>query len=92
MAHFFPMKKTDGALEVTKLFVKEIFRLHGMPKSIVSDRDSKFTSNFWKATFKAIGTELKMSTAFHPQIDGETEINHILEDMLRMYVNEKQTN
>ena len=66
MAHFFPMKKTNGALEVAKLFVKEIFRLHGIPKSIVSDRDSKFTSNFWKATFKAIGTELKMSTTFHP--------------------------
>ena len=73
MAHFFPMKKTDGALEVAKLFVKEIFQLHGMPKSIVSDKDSKFTSNFLKATFKAIGTELKMSIASHPQIDGKTE-------------------
>ena len=53
----------------------------------------KFTSNFWKATFKAIETELKMSTAFHPQTDGETKrVNHVLEDMLRMYVNEKQTN
>ena len=93
MAHFFPMKKIDGTLEVAKLFVKEIFRLHGMPKSIVSDRDSKFTSNFWKATFKSIGTELRMSTAFHPQTDGETErVNRVLEDMLRMYVNDKQTN
>lgn len=93
MAHFYPMRKTDTALQVARLFVKEIFRIHGMPKSIVSDRDSKFTSNFWKATFQSIGTELRMSTAFHPQTDGETErVNRVLEDMLRMYVNEKQTN
>ena len=92
MAHFFQMKKTNMAIHVARLFVKEIFRLHGMPKSIVSDRDSKFTSNFWKATFQAIGTQLRMSTAFHPQTDGETErVNRVLEDMLRMYVNEKQT-
>ena len=64
-----------------------------MPKSIVSNRDFKFTSNFWKATFKTIGTEFKMSTTFHPQIDGETKrVNHVLEDMVRTYVNEKQTN
>ena len=64
-----------------------------MPKSIVSDKDFKFTSNFWKATFQAIGTQLRMSAAFHPQIDGETKrVNRVLEDMLRMYVNEKQTN
>ena len=93
MAHFFPMKKTDTALHVARLFVKEIFRLHGMPKSIVSDRDSKFTSNFWQATFQAIGTQLRMSTAFHPQTDGETErVNRVLEDMLRMYVSERQNN
>ena len=56
MAHFFPMKKIDTALHVAKLFVKEIFQLHGMPKSIVSDHDSKFTSNFWQAIFQAIDT------------------------------------
>lgn len=64
-----------------------------MPTSIVSDRDSKFTSHFWQATFKAIGTQLRMSTDFHPQTDGEAErVKRILEDMLRMYVNEKQNN
>ena len=73
LAHFFPMRMTNTALNVAKLFVKEIFRLHGMPKSIVSDRDTKFTSHFWKATFAATtGTELRMSTAFHPQTDGKT--------------------
>ena len=93
MAHFFPMKKTDTAMHVARLFVKEIFCLHGMPTSIVSDCDSKFTSHFWQAIFKAIGTQLRMSTAFHPQTDGETErVNRVLEDMLRMYVNEKQNN
>ena len=87
------MRMTDTALNVAKLFVKEILRFHGMPKSIISDRDTKFTSHFWKATFAAIGTELRMSTAFHPQTDGETErVNRVLEDMLRMYVNENQTN
>ena len=92
-AHFFPMRKFDIALHVAKLFVKEIFRLHGMPKSIVCDHDSKFTSNFWQATFQSIGTELRMSTAFHPQTDGETErVNRVLEDMLRMYVSERQNN
>lgn len=64
-----------------------------MPKSIVSDRDSKFASNFWKATFESIGTQLYMSISFHPQTDGETKsVNRILEDMLCMYVNENQTN
>ncbi|MCO5548854.1 hypothetical protein L7F22_002316 [Adiantum nelumboides] len=92
-AHFFPVKMTDSALTIARLFVKEIFRLHGMPKSIVSDRDSKFTSHFWRATFESIGTLLCMSTAFHPQTDGETErVNRISEDMLRMYVNENQSN
>ncbi|MCO5576289.1 hypothetical protein L7F22_030098 [Adiantum nelumboides] len=92
-AHFLPVKMTDSALTIARLFVKEIFRLHGMPKSIVSDRDSKFTSHFWRATFESIGTQLCMSTAFHPQTDGETErVNRILEDMLRMYVNENQSN
>ncbi|MCO5612466.1 hypothetical protein L7F22_066733 [Adiantum nelumboides] len=92
-AHFFPVKIIDSSLTIARLFVKEIFRLHGMPKSIVSDRDSKFTSHFWRATFESIGTQLCMSTTFHPQTDGETErVNRILEDMLRMYVNENQSN
>ena len=73
MAHFFPMKKIEMTLFVARLFVKEIFCLHGMPKSIVLDRDTRFTSHFWQATFKSIGTQLKMSTAFHPQTDGEIE-------------------
>ena len=67
--------------------MKEIFRLHGIPKMVISDRDAKFTGTFWKALFKGLDTQLNFSTAFHPQTDGQTErVNQILEDMLRMYV------
>ena len=67
--------------------MKEIFRLHGIPKMVISDRDAKFTGNFWKALFKGLDTKLNFSTVFHPQTDGQTErVNQILEDMLRMYV------
>ena len=61
-----------------------------MPKVIVSDRDTKFTGNFWKALFKGLGTQLNFSTAYHPQTDGKTErVDQVLEDMLRMYFMDK---
>jgi transposase InsO family protein len=67
--------------------MKEIARLHGVPKEIVSDRDTKFTSNFWKGLFKGFGTNLNFSTTYHPESDGKIErVNQIIEDMLRMYV------
>jgi hypothetical protein len=67
--------------------MKEIFRMHGLPKTIISDRDTKFTSNFWKTLFNGLDTQLNFSTAYHPQTDGQTErTNRIVEDMLRMYV------
>ena len=67
--------------------MKEIFRLHGMPKEIVSDRDMKFTSNFWKSLMAGLETKLLFSTTYHPQTDGQTErVNQILEDMRRMNV------
>jgi len=67
--------------------MKEIARLHGIPKAIVSDKDSKFTSNFWKGLFKEFGTNLNLSTAYHPQTDGQKKrVNQVIEDMLRMYV------
>jgi len=67
--------------------LKEIFRLHGIPKIVILDRDAKFTGNFWKALFKGLDTKLNFSTTFHSQTDGQMErVNQILEDMLRMYV------
>jgi hypothetical protein len=60
--------------------MKDIFRLHGMPKEIISDRDTKFTSNFWKSLFVGFETKLLFSTNYHPQTDGKTErVNQVLE-------------
>ena len=62
-------------------------RLHGVLKKIISDKDVKFTSKFWKELFVGLGTDFVLNTSYHPQIDGKTErVNKILEDMLRMYV------
>jgi transposase InsO family protein len=67
--------------------MKEVFKLHGVPKTIVSDRYSKFTSKFWQGLFKGFGTNLNLSTMYHPESDGKIErTNRIIEDMLRMYV------
>jgi hypothetical protein len=86
-AHFIPIKSTFKAINIAQVFMKEIFRLHGMPKEIVSNRDTKFTSNFWKSLMVGLDTKLLFSTTYHPQTDGQTKrVNQILEDMLRMHV------
>ncbi|KAL0544475.1 hypothetical protein IC582_019591 [Cucumis melo] len=83
-AHFVPGKSTYTASKWAQLYMYEIVRLHGVPVSIVSDRDARFTSKFWKGLQTAMGTRLDFSTAFHPQTDGQTErLNQVLEDMLR---------
>jgi transposase InsO family protein len=72
--------------------MKEIFRLHGIPKMVISDRDVKFTSNFWKELFAGLDTNLNFITSYHPQTDGQTErTNQIIKDMLQMYVRTKPT-
>jgi hypothetical protein len=82
-ARFIPMKTTDSTLELVPLYMKEVIRLHSVPKSIVSDRDSKFVSKFWESLHSALGTKLSLSVAFHPQTDGQSERTiQTLEDML----------
>ncbi|KAL0556775.1 hypothetical protein IC582_005291 [Cucumis melo] len=82
--HFVPGKSTYTASKWAQLYMSEIVRLHGVPVSIVSDRDARFTSKFWKGLQTAMGTRLDFSTTFHPQTDGQTErLNQVLEDMLR---------
>ncbi|TYK21771.1 ty3-gypsy retrotransposon protein [Cucumis melo var. makuwa] len=82
--HFIPGKSTYTARKWAQLYMSEIVRLHGVPVSIVSDRDARFTSKFWKGLQTAMGTRLDFSTTFHPQTDGQTErLNQVLEDMLR---------
>ena len=77
------MRMTFTLEEFCRLYIREIVRLHGVPVSIVSDRDPRFTDQFWKSFQKAMGTQLSMSTAFHPQTDGQSERTiQILEDMM----------
>jgi len=84
VAHFLLVKTTDLGARLAELYMERIVCLHGLPKKIVSDRGTYFTSTFWKAVHDSLGTKLNFSTAYHPQIDGQTErINQILEDMLR---------
>nr|GFC55962.1 hypothetical protein [Tanacetum cinerariifolium] len=83
-AHFLPIGKDYSVSKLAETFQQEIVRLHGTPSAIVSDRDPRFTSRFWKGLQKAWGTRLKFSTAFHPQTDGLTERTiQTRKDMLR---------
>ncbi|TYK19420.1 pol protein [Cucumis melo var. makuwa] len=86
-AHFVPGKSTYTASKWGQLYMTEIVKLHGVPISMVSDRDAHFKSKFWKGLQIALGTRLDFSTTFHPQTDGQTKrLNQILEDMLRACV------
>ena len=86
-AHFFSISSDYYTAQVAKLFFREVFRLHGLPKTIVSDRDIRFTGAFWQELFRLVGTKLATSTSYHPQSDGQTEIvNKWIEGYLRNYV------
>ncbi|GJX56300.1 putative reverse transcriptase domain-containing protein, partial [Tanacetum coccineum] len=86
-AHFLPMKETDSMEKLTRQYLKEVVSRHGVPVSIIFYQDSKFTSHFWKSLNEALGTQLDMSTAYHPQTDGQSERTiQTLEDMLRACV------
>ncbi|GKC46535.1 putative reverse transcriptase domain-containing protein [Tanacetum coccineum] len=86
-AHFLPMRETDPMEKLMKLYMKEVVTRHGVPVSIISDRDGRFTSLFWQALHKALGTRLDMSMTYHPETDGQSERTiQTLEDMLRACV------
>lgn len=92
MCHFVAIEMTYTAPQIARLFAHCVYRLHGMPTTIVSDRDPKFTSSFWRNLYLVLGTKLAMSTAYHPATDGQTErMNRVLEEMLRAFVNEKHS-
>jgi hypothetical protein len=84
VAHFIPVKTTYKGSQLAELYMARIVCLHGVPKKIVSDRGSQFTSRFWRSFHENMNTKLNFSTAYHPQTDGQTErTNQVLEDMLR---------
>jgi hypothetical protein len=93
MVHLLRTTITVTAAQVALLFLNEIVRLHGLPSSIVSDRDSKFTSSFWSELHRMMGTRLLMSSAYHPQTDGATEpANCAVAQILRVFIDSDQTN
>ena len=93
MADFIPFKKTSNAKHVVEIFFKDIVRLHGLPINIISDRDSKFVGYFWKTLWKKMGTELKFSSTFHLQTNGEIEVvNRSFGNLLRCLVGNKPSN
>jgi IS30 family transposase len=84
VAHFIPVRTTYSGVKLAKLYMSSIVCLHGLPKKIMSDRGSQFTSKFWEKLHESMDTKLNFSSAYHPQEDGQTErTNQILEDMLR---------
>lgn len=86
-AHFIPVAVTYSSGRLAEIYIREIVRLHGVPVSIISDRGTQFTSYFWWAVQRELGTRVELSITFHPQTDGQSERTiQILEDMLRACV------
>jgi hypothetical protein len=89
MAHFIPCHKTSDATHVANMFFKEVVRLHVLPRSIVSDRDTKFVGQFWRTLWKKLGIDLSFSLDYHPQTNGQTQVvNKSLGNLLRSLVTE----
>jgi hypothetical protein len=93
IVHFRPLKtKNKKAEDLATIFAREIWRLYGIPADIISDRDSRFTSKFWKCLIATLGIRLWISTAFHLQNDGQTErVNQMIETFLGSFINLQQT-
>ena len=93
MAHFVPCNKTVTGEETARLFVENVYKYHGLPDDIISDRGTQFTSKFWQSLFKILQVKIKLSSAYHPQTDGQTErVNQVLEQYLRCSINYHQDN
>jgi hypothetical protein len=91
MAHFIALVETATAKDAAQAFLKEVWKLHGLPESIISDRNAKWTSEFWEGLCGLLGIKKRMSTSFHPQTDGQTErVNQTLETYLRTFINYDQ--
>ena len=86
MAHFLPCMKSIDAPATADLFIREVFRLHGLPKTIISDRGPQFASRFWRRLLACLGVKVNLSSAYHPQTDGSSEVvNQVLEQYLRLF-------
>ena len=93
MAHFLPCKESITAKETAIMFIKNIFKFHGFPEKIISDRGPQFISKFWSTVFESAGSKVKLTSAFHPQSNGLTErTNQSLEQYLRCFINHEQNN
>jgi hypothetical protein len=93
LAHFSATKTTAEAPDIARLFLRDVYRLHGLPADIVSDRDKLFNSKFWRHLLALLDVTPNMSTSFHPQTDGQTErVNQVLEQYLRMFCSYQQDN
>ena len=93
MAHFVPLLQTATATDVAQAFMKEIWKVHGLPTDILLDRDTKWTGEFWKGIFGLLDIKRKLLTAFHPQTDRQTEwVNQTLETYIHTFINYDQEN